>query len=195
MPLRSPLLIRTRLRVSDTDRAVTVALGTHPGNTLWRGNRPGGVMDWPQASWGPPAVDVGHMRWNLALRWGLSAAQGLLDAYVATSGATPPHQLYWDLASLLDRVLEVGAPGLKRQAPAHPKSTPEVPRGSSGAESRQLSGCRRWRHCVLGGVYFSRAATVCGAAGWWGAPGNRVASIAVDTEGPKPRWAPRGTNP
>ena len=39
------------------------------------------------------------------------------------------------------------------------------------------------------GVYCSRAAAVCGAAGWWGAPGNRVASIAVDTGGPKPRRA------
>lgn len=88
----------------------------HPGNTLWQGDRLLGVVDWTQASWGPPALDVGHMRWNLALRWGPSAAQRFLDAYVATSGATPADQPYWDLASLLDRVLAAGAPGMKRQA-------------------------------------------------------------------------------
>lgn len=46
----------------------------HPGNTLWWQGRLTGVVDWTQGSWGPPGIDVGWMRWNLACDHGLEVA-------------------------------------------------------------------------------------------------------------------------
>ena len=34
-----------------------------PENTLWSRRRLTGIVDWTQASSGPPGLDVGHMRW------------------------------------------------------------------------------------------------------------------------------------
>jgi aminoglycoside phosphotransferase (APT) family kinase protein len=34
----------------------------HPENTLWSRGRLTGIVDWTQASWGPPGLDLGHMR-------------------------------------------------------------------------------------------------------------------------------------
>lgn len=36
----------------------------------WRG-RLSGVIDWTQASIGTRSVDLGHMRWNLAINYGI----------------------------------------------------------------------------------------------------------------------------
>ena len=47
------------------DRACFIHRDYHPGNTLWTGGRLTGVVDWIGGSWGPPSVDLGHMRVNL----------------------------------------------------------------------------------------------------------------------------------
>ena len=78
----------------------------HPGNTLWHAGRLTGVVDWTSASWGSPAVDTAHMRWNLAVAHGVEAADGFLDHYHALSGAQPD-QGYWDVVILLDVIPEL----------------------------------------------------------------------------------------
>lgn len=83
----------------------------HPGNTLWSRRRLTGVVDWTQASWGPPGLDLGHMRWNLVADYGQQAADRFLACYRAATGATLPEQPYWDLVSLLDLLLDVDDPG------------------------------------------------------------------------------------
>jgi aminoglycoside phosphotransferase (APT) family kinase protein len=77
----------------------------HPENTLWSRGRLTGVVDWTQASWGPPEVDVGHMRWNLAADHGVGVADRFLDAYRTSSGRALANQPYWDVMTLLDLVL------------------------------------------------------------------------------------------
>src|SRR5215218_2248171 len=54
------------------DRACFIHRDYHPGNTLWTGGRLTGVVDWIGGSRGPPSVDLGHMRVNLAADLGLS---------------------------------------------------------------------------------------------------------------------------
>lgn len=83
----------------------------HPENTLWSRGRLTGVVDWTQASWGPPALDVGHMRWNLVLDHGQQVAERFLASYRATTGRALPDQSYWDLVSLLDLLLDGDEPG------------------------------------------------------------------------------------
>jgi len=82
----------------------------HPENTLWSAGRLSGVVDWTQASWGPPALDVAHMRWNLAVDYGPAVADRFLACYRAATGLGLEHQAHWDLVSLLDLLLDIGEP-------------------------------------------------------------------------------------
>jgi aminoglycoside phosphotransferase (APT) family kinase protein len=83
----------------------------HPGNTLWSRGRLTGVVDWTQGSWGPPELDLGHMRWNLVADHGQQAADQFLACYRATTGRSLDDQPYWDLVSLLDLLLDIDDPG------------------------------------------------------------------------------------
>jgi aminoglycoside phosphotransferase (APT) family kinase protein len=83
----------------------------HPQNTLWSRLRLTGVVDWTQASWGPPALDLGHMRWNLVADYGQDVADRFLACYRTATGATPGDQPYWDLVALLDLLLDGDGPG------------------------------------------------------------------------------------
>ena len=78
----------------------------HPANTLWEGGRLTGVVDWVGGSWGPPSVDLGHMRVNLTVDLGLAAADRFLAAHRAVTGAD--HHPWWDVAAAVDVVGEVG---------------------------------------------------------------------------------------
>jgi hypothetical protein len=64
------------------------------------------VVDWTQASWGPPELDVAHMRWNLAADHGQQVADRFLACYRAITGRALGHQPYWDLVSLFDLLLD-----------------------------------------------------------------------------------------
>ena len=53
----------------------------HPGNVLWRHATVTGVVDWTHACTGPAAADVAHCRANLALLFGLGAADDFARRY------------------------------------------------------------------------------------------------------------------
>ncbi len=76
----------------------------HPGNTLWLRGRLSGVVDWTSASFGPASVDVGHMRWNLALSKGVRAADRFLELYRLASGQRMNHQPYFDVRTVVDLI-------------------------------------------------------------------------------------------
>jgi len=78
----------------------------HPGNTLWEDGRLTGVVDWVGGSWGPPGVDLGHMRVNLTIDLGLEAADRFLAAHRALTGLD--HHPWWGVACAVDVVPEVG---------------------------------------------------------------------------------------
>jgi aminoglycoside phosphotransferase (APT) family kinase protein len=71
----------------------------HPGNTLWDGAKLTGVVDWTTGSRGPAAVDLGHLRWNLALDYGQRVADAVLPH--------PEHHPYYDLVTTLDVIAEL----------------------------------------------------------------------------------------
>ncbi|XVQ12088.1 phosphotransferase family protein [Spirillospora sp. CA-255316] len=79
----------------------------HPDNTLWSYGRLTGVVDWSEASYGPVAVDIAHMRLNLALRYGPIAAERFTTAFDQVAGGYP-HDPYWDIRCLLDLLPETG---------------------------------------------------------------------------------------
>ncbi|MEW2355163.1 aminoglycoside phosphotransferase family protein [Spirillospora sp. NPDC029432] len=77
----------------------------HPDNTLWSYGRLTGIVDWSDASYGPVAVDIAHMRLNLALRYGPPAAERFVAAFDQVSGGYR-HDPYWDVRCLLDLLPE-----------------------------------------------------------------------------------------
>ena len=76
----------------------------HPGNTLWRRGRLTGVVDWSYGSFGPASVDLGHMRWNLAVDYGLDVADEFLERYRTLVAHAVDDHAYWDLVTVLDLV-------------------------------------------------------------------------------------------
>jgi aminoglycoside phosphotransferase (APT) family kinase protein len=71
----------------------------HPANTLWEGVELTGVVDWTTGSHGPAAVDLGHLRWNLAVDYGEHVADAVLPH--------PEHHPYYDVVTALDVVAEL----------------------------------------------------------------------------------------
>jgi aminoglycoside phosphotransferase (APT) family kinase protein len=53
----------------------------HPGNVLWQRARVTGVVDWTHTCRGPAAADLAHCRVNLALLFGLAAADDFSRRY------------------------------------------------------------------------------------------------------------------
>jgi len=100
------------------ERAFTVVAGSapgsaqhfihrdyHPDNTLWAYGRLTGIVDWSNASYGPIGVDIGHMRWNLALRYGVPTADRFRSAFDQVSGGHEQDP-YWDLRCVVDLLPE-----------------------------------------------------------------------------------------
>jgi aminoglycoside phosphotransferase (APT) family kinase protein len=69
----------------DPAPAVIVHRDFHPGNVLWRRGRVSGLVDWQSASIGPPSVDVGHCRMNLA-RYGVDVVDGFTARWEGRTG-------------------------------------------------------------------------------------------------------------
>ena len=68
-------------------------------NLLWSRERLTGVVDWGEASVGPPDVDVGHCRLNLAVLFSADVAERFRALYEAEAGrAVDP---WWDVHALL----------------------------------------------------------------------------------------------
>jgi aminoglycoside phosphotransferase (APT) family kinase protein len=67
-------------------------------NFLWTRRRLTGVVDWGAASIGPPGVDLGHCRLNLAVLFSADWAEQLRLAYEAETGRSVDP--WWDLHAL-----------------------------------------------------------------------------------------------
>ena len=106
------------------DRALQVASGPvpasaqcfihrdyHPGNTLWSRGGMTGIVDWTSASFGPPSIDTAHMRWNLAVAYGVAAADEFLAAHQAVADPAFEHNPYWDVVAVVDVLPEIDKPG------------------------------------------------------------------------------------
>ena len=66
---------------------------------LWSRERLTGVVDWVEACVGPPEIDVGHCRLNLAVLFSADVADRFREMYQAESG----HRVdaFWDIHALL----------------------------------------------------------------------------------------------
>ncbi|WNB90190.1 aminoglycoside phosphotransferase family protein [Bacillus sp. NEB1478] len=80
----------------------------HPVNVMWENGKATGIVDWPNACYGPKEVDIGHCRLNLALLYGVDEAALFLNYYKESSQIEIPDQSYWDFITLLDSLPDPG---------------------------------------------------------------------------------------
>ena len=91
-----PELLAARRQVVPT----LVHLDFWMGNVLWDDMRISAVLDWEEAAFGDPAVDVGYCRMDMFLsRMGPAAADELLRVYEAEMGHTVENLSLWEFAA------------------------------------------------------------------------------------------------
>lgn len=72
------------------------------GNTLWVGDSCVGIIDWDSAGAGHYGVDLGSLRWDAAILFGLPAAAEVLAGWEEASGRKPERIACWDLVAALN---------------------------------------------------------------------------------------------
>ena len=101
----SPLLEAAEERVTEVPPPHGVTVFVHgdlwQGNTLWTGERCVGVVDWDAAGVGHPGVDLGTLRLDAAIVFGLPAAAEVLEGWRQATGQEADTMAYWDLVAAL----------------------------------------------------------------------------------------------
>lgn len=69
------------------------------GNILWQENEISAVLDWEEASYGDPAVDVAYARMNMVLMGAPNAADEFLHIYESEVGRKIKNLGFWELAA------------------------------------------------------------------------------------------------
>jgi aminoglycoside phosphotransferase (APT) family kinase protein len=76
-----------------------VHLDYWPGNILWDQGQITGIIDWEEAAYGDPAIDVAYCRMDMFTSGMEQAADELLVAYEAEMGRPVENLGFWELAS------------------------------------------------------------------------------------------------
>jgi aminoglycoside phosphotransferase (APT) family kinase protein len=71
------------------------------GNTVWTGERCVGMVDWDAAGVGHPGIDLGTLRLDAAIVFGLPAAAEVLAGWRQATGHQADAMAYWDLVAAL----------------------------------------------------------------------------------------------
>lgn len=71
------------------------------GNVLWSGDTLAAVVDWECAGVGPAGVDLGSLRCDAALCFGLAAAEDVLAGWQVAAGRPAADVAYWDVIAAL----------------------------------------------------------------------------------------------
>ena len=105
---------RARNGSSDLLRAAEAALARLPepasdtvllhgdlwqGNTVWADGELTAILDWDCAGVGHPGIDLGGMRLDAVLMFGVAAADGVLDGWERQAGRPAADMAYWDVVA------------------------------------------------------------------------------------------------
>lgn len=82
-----------------TTRPGLVHIDYWPGNLLWEGIHISAVVDWEEAAYGDPAIDVAYCRMNMALDDMPQAMDEFLHTYEVQTGRHLPNLAFWELAA------------------------------------------------------------------------------------------------
>jgi len=71
------------------------------GNLLWQHDRFVGFVDWDAAGIGQPGLDLGNLRFDVALYFGLDGLSAVTQGWYDSDGPALEHLAYWDLLAAL----------------------------------------------------------------------------------------------
>jgi aminoglycoside phosphotransferase (APT) family kinase protein len=98
------------IRDLDRPRGRTVLVHGDPwaGNMRWDGTGACvALIDWKAAGVGDPGVDLGALRLQMTLQYGLSAADHVLDGWQCETGRQLPNIPYWDIVAAISTPTEI----------------------------------------------------------------------------------------
>ena len=78
------------------------------GNALWLGDTLTGLVDWDCAGAGPPGVDLGSLRCDAAVCFGLEAADDVLAGWEELAGRPAVDVAHWDVVAALSTPPDMG---------------------------------------------------------------------------------------
>jgi hypothetical protein len=110
-PLVRPLLLEAEARVAGPRPAeadVFVHGDLWQGNALWLGDTLTGLVDWDCAGAGPPGVDLGSLRCDAAVCFGLEAADDVLAGWEELAGRPAADVAHWDVVAALSTPPDMG---------------------------------------------------------------------------------------
>jgi aminoglycoside phosphotransferase (APT) family kinase protein len=95
------------------------------GNTMWDGDDVVAILDWDCAGSGPAGVDLGSLRCDAAITFGVAAADDVLSGWQDAAGHPADDVAYWDVVAALstppdlgwfvDTITKQGRPDLSRE--------------------------------------------------------------------------------
>ena len=106
-----PLLVEAEQRVGDPpprDSAVFVHGDLWQGNALWTGDTLNGLIDWDCAGSGSPGIDLGSLRCDAAICFGLEAAADIQQGWEEVAARPAADVAYWDVVAALSTPPDMG---------------------------------------------------------------------------------------
>jgi aminoglycoside phosphotransferase (APT) family kinase protein len=107
-----PLLLEAEQRLADPpppqDPAVFVHGDLWQGNALWTGDTLNGLIDWDCAGSGSPGIDLGSLRCDAAICFGLDAAADIQRGWEEVAARTAADVAYWDVVAALSTPPDMG---------------------------------------------------------------------------------------
>jgi len=81
------------------DSPVLLHIDYYSGNILWHENQISAVIDWEEAAYGDPAVDLAYARMNMTLMGLPDAADEFLRIYQSETDRKVNNLAFWELAA------------------------------------------------------------------------------------------------
>jgi aminoglycoside phosphotransferase (APT) family kinase protein len=109
-----PLLLAAEERVAEHAPAPSAAAGVFvhgdlwQGNALWSGDTLQGLIDWDCAGAGAPGVDLGSLRCDAAICFGVEAADDVRAGWEEAAGRPAADLAYWDAVAALSTPPDMG---------------------------------------------------------------------------------------
>jgi aminoglycoside phosphotransferase (APT) family kinase protein len=106
-----PLLVEAEERAAKPPPAqpkVFVHGDLWQGNALWTGDTLTGLIDWDCAGTGSPGIDLGSLRCDAAICFGLEAAQDIQQGWEEVTGRAATDVPYWDIVAALSTPPDMG---------------------------------------------------------------------------------------
>jgi len=106
-----PLLVAAEQRIAESrprDPAVFVHGDLWQGNALWTGDTLNGLIDWDCAGSGSPGIDLGSLRCDAAICFGLDAAADIQQGWEEVTDRPAAEVACWDVVAALSTPPDMG---------------------------------------------------------------------------------------